>query len=72
MITSKRMRWARHVALMGEMRNTYSIFDGQREGKKQLGNLDVDGRIILKWILGKSGCVDWINVVEDGDRWRPL
>jgi hypothetical protein len=26
---------------------------GKLEGKRPLGNLDVDGRIILKWILQK-------------------
>jgi hypothetical protein len=28
---------------------------GEPEGKKPLGNLEVDGKIILEWILGKRG-----------------
>jgi hypothetical protein len=36
-IKSRIMRWARYVARMGEMRNAYSIFVGNREGKRSLG-----------------------------------
>jgi hypothetical protein len=37
---------------MGEMRNAYEILVGKPEGKSPFGRLRVDGRIILKWILG--------------------
>jgi hypothetical protein len=37
MIKSKRMRWAEHVARMGEKRNAYRILVGQQEGKRPLG-----------------------------------
>jgi hypothetical protein len=30
-IKSKRIRWARHVARMGEMRNEYRILEGESE-----------------------------------------
>jgi hypothetical protein len=33
MIKSRRMRWAGHVARMGDKRNAYRIFVGKREGK---------------------------------------
>jgi hypothetical protein len=36
MMKSRRMRWAGHVARMGEMRNTY-ILVGKLEGKRLLG-----------------------------------
>jgi hypothetical protein len=36
-----------------EMRNAYQISVGTLERKRLLGNLCVDGRIILKWILKK-------------------
>jgi hypothetical protein len=36
MITSRRMRWAGHVARMGEMRNAYRILVGKPEGKRPL------------------------------------
>jgi hypothetical protein len=41
------MRWAGHVAIVGEMRNGYNLV-GKPQGKNQLGELGVDGRIILK------------------------
>jgi hypothetical protein len=37
MIKSRRMRWAGHVARMGETRNAYRILVGKREGKRPLG-----------------------------------
>jgi hypothetical protein len=35
-IESRRMRWAGHVALMGEGRNVYRVLVGKPEGKRQL------------------------------------
>jgi hypothetical protein len=37
MIKSRRMRWAGHVARMGETRNAYRIFVGKPEGNRPLG-----------------------------------
>jgi hypothetical protein len=37
MIKSRRMRWAGHVARMGEKRNAYRILVGKPEGKRLLG-----------------------------------
>jgi hypothetical protein len=48
MIKSRRMRWAGHVAQMGETRNAYRILVGKPEGKRLLGRQDVGGWIILK------------------------
>jgi hypothetical protein len=36
-IKSKRMRWARHVACMREVRNEYKILVGMLERKRPLG-----------------------------------
>jgi hypothetical protein len=36
MIKPRRMRWAGHVAQMGEKRNAYSILVGKPEGKRPL------------------------------------
>jgi hypothetical protein len=49
MIKSRRMRWAGHVAGMGELRNAYRILVGKPETttKTQV----VGGWTILKWIL---------------------
>jgi hypothetical protein len=37
MIKSRRVRWAGHVARMGEKRNAYRISVGKPEGKRPLG-----------------------------------
>jgi hypothetical protein len=36
MIKSRRMRWAGHIARMGEKRNAYRILVGKSEGKRPL------------------------------------
>jgi hypothetical protein len=36
-IKSRRMRWAGHVARMGEERNVYKVLMGKSEGKRPLG-----------------------------------
>ena len=37
----------------GETRGIYRVLVRKREGKKPLGNPDVDGRVILKWKFKK-------------------
>jgi hypothetical protein len=37
MIKSRRMRWGRHIAQMGEKRNAYRILMGKPVGKRPLG-----------------------------------
>jgi hypothetical protein len=38
---------------MEEMRNSCEILVGKPEEKRRFGDLGVDGKIILEWILGK-------------------
>jgi hypothetical protein len=52
-INSRRMRWAGHVAGMGERRGVYRVSVWNPEGKKHLGDPEVDGRVILRWIFRK-------------------
>jgi hypothetical protein len=74
MIKSMRMRWAGHVARMGEKRNAYGILVGKPEGKRPLGrpirrwvdNIKMDLREI-EW----EG-MDWIDLAQDRDQWRTL
>jgi hypothetical protein len=50
------VRWAGHVAHMGEMKNAFRILVGIPEGRGRLGDLGVDGKIIIYWsvwCLGK-------------------
>ena len=46
----RRMRWVGHVARMGEVRGVYRVLVGKLEGRRPLGDLGVDGWIILGWI----------------------
>jgi hypothetical protein len=73
-IKSRRMRWAGHVARMGEGRNVYRVLVGKSEGKNHLKDQGVDGRMGSKWTLGKlvGGCVEWIDLAQDRDRWRAV
>jgi len=52
-IKSRRMRWARHVARMGERRGIYKDLVGKPEGKRPLG------KIILRWIFRKWDVGVW-------------
>jgi hypothetical protein len=46
------------------MRNAYSILVGKLEGKRLLGRPRwEDGRIILEWMLGKSGEKVWTGCI---------
>ena len=60
-IKSRRMRWAGHVVRMeeGEMRTRF--WWGNLRERDHWGDQDVDGRLILSWILRK-----WEGVVETG------
>jgi hypothetical protein len=44
---SRRMRWAEHVAHMGEGRGAYKNVVGRPGGRRHSEDLRVDGRIIL-------------------------
>jgi len=52
-IKSRRIGWAKHVALMGKRRNLYRVLVRKTEGRDYLGDQGVDGRIILRWICRK-------------------
>ena len=57
------MRWAGHVARLGERRGAYRILVGKPEGKNHLGDPVVDGRIILRWIFRKWDVGVWTGSV---------
>ena len=69
----RRMRWAGHVARMGEERGVYRVLVRKPEGKRALG------RPRRRWVdimmdLQEVGCgyMDWIGLAQDRDRWRTL
>ncbi|KAJ4448897.1 hypothetical protein ANN_00289 [Periplaneta americana] len=71
-ITTKRLRWAGHVARMGESRNAYRVLVGRPEGKRPLGRPRRRWEDNIKMDLREVGYDDrdWINLAQDRDRWR--
>jgi hypothetical protein len=72
-VKARRMRWAGHVARMGEDRGVHRVLVGKPEGKSnrrprrrwedniKMGHQEVGG-----------GCVDWMELAQYRDRWRAL
>jgi hypothetical protein len=73
-IKSRRMRWAGHVARMGEKRNVYRLLVGKAEGKRPLGKTRRRWIDNIKMELLEIGLsvVDWIGLAQDRYRWRAL
>ena len=46
----RRLRWAKHVARMEQVRNAYRVLVGRHKGKRPLGRSRRSFEIILKWI----------------------
>jgi len=72
-VKSGRMRWAGHVAGMGERRGVHRVLVGKPERKRPLGrprhrwenNIKKDFREV-------GGCGPWMELAQDSDRWRAL
>jgi len=66
------MRWAGHVARMGERRGVYRVLVGKSEGKRPLGRPRRRWEDNIKMNLYKVGCevMDWIELAQDRDRQR--
>jgi hypothetical protein len=71
MIKLRKIRWAGHVARMGEMRNAYKLSVWKAKGKKLLGRPRRRRDDNIKMHLREIGLegVDWINLARDRD-WR--
>jgi hypothetical protein len=69
-----RMRWAGHVARMGEKRNVYRLLVGKPEGKRPMGRPRrrwIDNNKIDLLEIGLN-VVDWIGLAQDRYRWRAV
>ena len=73
-IKSRIMRWAGHVARMGEERGAYRVLVGKQEGKRPLGKLRRRWVDNIRMDLQEVGCgyMDSIGLAQDRDRWRTL
>jgi hypothetical protein len=69
MIKSRRMKWAGHVARMGEKRNAYKIMVGKPAGKRPLGRPSCRQVHNIKMDLRGTGWggMDWISLAQDRD-----
>jgi hypothetical protein len=71
-IKSRRIRWAGHVARMGEGRNVYRVLVGKPEGRRPLGRPRRRWEDEIRMDLEEIGWggVEWIHLAQDRDRWR--
>jgi len=73
-VKSRLMRWAGHVARMGEVRGVHRVLVGKSDGKRPLGrprrrwenNIKMD----LQEVGGDHG--DWMKLAQDRDKWQAL
>ena len=73
-VKSRRMRWAGHVARMGEDRGVHRVLVGKPEEKRSLGRPRRRWEDNIKMDLQEVGgdCGDWMELAQDKDRWRAL
>ena len=66
------MRWAGHVARMGEDRVVHRVLVGKPEGKRPLGRPRRRWKDNIKMNLQEVGYggTDWVDLAQDRDRWR--
>ena len=73
-VKSRRMRWAGHVARMGEDRGVSRVLVGKPEGKRQLGRQgrrwEDDIKMDRQEVGGARGY--WMELAQDRDGWRAL
>jgi len=74
MIKSRRMKWAGHVARMGEERGVYRVLVGKLEGRRPLRRPRHRWVDNIRMDLQEVGCgyMDWIGLAQDRDTWPTL
>ena len=68
------MRWAGHIACMGERGGVYRVLVGKTEGKRPLGRPRLRWEGNMKMDIHEVGCwgMGWIKLTQDRDRWQAL
>jgi hypothetical protein len=71
-IKTRRIRWAGHVARMGEGRGVYAVLVGRPEGKRPLGRPRRRWEDNIKLDLREIGIdgTNWIQLAQDSIQWR--
>jgi hypothetical protein len=71
-IKSRRMRWAGHVARIGEERGVYRVLVGRAEEKRPLGRPRRRWEDNIKMDLMDIGIdgTNWIQLAQDRVQWR--
>jgi hypothetical protein len=69
---SRRMRWAGHVARMGEGRGAYRVLVRRPEGKRPLGRPRRRWEDNIKMDIREIGIdrANWIRLAQDMVQWR--
>ena len=70
----RRVRWAGHVAHMGEGRVVHMVLVGKSEGTRSLGRprRRWEDNIKMELLEVREGCGDWMELAQDRDRWQAL
>jgi hypothetical protein len=73
-VKSRLMRWAGHVARMGERRVVHRVLVRNPEGTRPMGRPRRRWEDNIKMDLEEvgGGCVNWMERAQDRDRWRAL
>ena len=73
-IKQRRVRWAGHVARMGESRCVFRVLVGKPEGKRLRGRPNRRWEDNINMDLQEVGCGDvyWTDLTQDRDSWRAL
>jgi hypothetical protein len=66
---SRRLRWAEHVARMGEGRGVYRVMVGKPEGKRPPERPKRRWKGNIKMEIGIDGA-NWIRLAQDMVQWR--
>ncbi|KAJ4429543.1 hypothetical protein ANN_21712 [Periplaneta americana] len=70
-IKSRRLRWAGHVARIGESRNAYRVLVGRPEGKRPLGRARRRWEDNIEMDMREVGYDDSVSSYDAGARERP-
>jgi hypothetical protein len=65
-INSRKIKWVRHVARLGERRDLYRVLLGKPEGKRPLGRprLRRDDNNKMEFQEVRCGDLDWIKLAD--------